>query len=211
MCAVGAGCTKRYRQMNGLKVSFGSSIVAVSHGTLLTRLQYHYLNSGEHGQYGLRMLQNGTHPQPPSVPTPPPKRYPPSSTSAITNSRPSAAPYHIPSHHQSQQNSSSTGHNPAHPHHHHLQNGTGTNTNTASSNVNANTTNTTPKATMPRMGVWPSKPTTLNTTPLANRTPQQQQQQPRQPIIPPITKGKDAVLYSNVGSTDPMDIMSRMD
>ncbi|EIW70777.1 hypothetical protein TREMEDRAFT_71381 [Tremella mesenterica DSM 1558] len=44
VCAVGNGCTKRYRQMNGLK--------------------YHYLNSGAHGAWGLRLLENGTHPAP---------------------------------------------------------------------------------------------------------------------------------------------------
>ncbi|KAI9639638.1 uncharacterized protein MKK02DRAFT_39961 [Dioszegia hungarica] len=45
VCAVNpATCQKRYRQANGLK--------------------YHYLNSGEHGLFGLRMLQNGTHPIP---------------------------------------------------------------------------------------------------------------------------------------------------
>ena len=146
------------------------------------------------------MLQNGTHPQPPSVPTPPPKRYPPSSSSAITNSRPSAAPYHIPSHHQSQQPQHTSSH-------HQVQNGLSTN--------GVNGTNTTPKA-MPRMGVWPTKtPLSNQSTPTANRTQSQgqsqSQSQARPPMIPPITKGKDAVLYTNVGSTDPMDIMSRMD
>lgn len=177
--------------------------------------QYHYLNSGEHGQYGLRMLQNGTHPQPPSVPTPPPKRYPPSSSSAITNSRPSAAPYHIPSHHQTQNQPQA--HHTANSHHQ-VQNGhTNINNVNGGNLANANG-NTTPKPTMPRMGVWPTKaPLGNNTTPTANRaqsqshTQTQLQAQPRPPIIPPITKGKDAVLYSNVGSTDPMDIMSRMD
>lgn len=180
--------------MNGLKVSIFRTLPRARADS-----QYHYLNSGEHGQYGLRMLQNGTHPQPPSVPTPPPKRYPPSSNSAITNSRPSAAPYHIPSHHQNQTHHTSS--------HHQVQNGHSTN------NVNGN--NTTPKA-MPRMGVWPTKTLPSDqSTPTANRTQTQSQSQSqaqaRQPIIPPITKGKDAVLYSNVGSTDPMDIMSRMD
>ncbi|KAL7422473.1 hypothetical protein Q5752_003121 [Cryptotrichosporon argae] len=88
VCAVGAGCTKRYRQMNGLK--------------------YHYLNSGEHGEYGLRMLQNGTHPQPPSFP-PAPKRDRPANApgqhavhgaQGIANTtaaaRPAAAPYAVP-------------------------------------------------------------------------------------------------------------------
>lgn len=72
VCAVGAGCTKRYRQMNGLK--------------------YHYLNSGEHGKYGLRMLQNGTHPQPAGVAALAKKPTP-----TNTPLRPSGAPYQIPS------------------------------------------------------------------------------------------------------------------
>lgn len=82
VCAVGAGCNKRYRQMNGLK--------------------YHYLNSGEHGQYGLRMLQNGTHPHPPSLPQPQ-KRTTSVSTPTATVPTASAqrataaAPYAVPS------------------------------------------------------------------------------------------------------------------
>lgn len=50
VCAVGAGCTKRYRQLNGLK--------------------YHYLNSGPHGMFGFRMLQDGTHPEQGNIPAP---------------------------------------------------------------------------------------------------------------------------------------------
>lgn len=75
------------------------------------------------------------------------------------------------------------------------------------------TPNTTPKAGMPRMGVWPSPAQANPHRPAShsNLTPTQNKAQARPPIIPPITKGKDAVLYSNVGSTDPMDIMSRMD
>lgn len=72
VCAVGNGCNKRYRQMNGLK--------------------YHYLNSGEHGLWGLRMLENGTHPTPPTVPPNPTKPRPPQALHA----RPAAAPYTIP-------------------------------------------------------------------------------------------------------------------
>lgn len=50
LCAAGQGCKKRYRQMNGLK--------------------YHYMNSGPHGEIGLMLLTQGTHPNPPNVPTP---------------------------------------------------------------------------------------------------------------------------------------------
>lgn len=57
-------------------------------------LKYHYLNSGEHGQYGLRMLQNGTHPHPPSLP-PPPKRDRSGQNHAA---RANAAPYNVPNH-----------------------------------------------------------------------------------------------------------------
>jgi len=83
VCAVGAGCTKRYRQMNGLK--------------------YHYLNSGEHGQYGLRMIQNGTHPYPTA---PGSGSSTPTSSAATSNTTPkrptpipgrtATAPYTIP-------------------------------------------------------------------------------------------------------------------
>ncbi|CDZ96926.1 zinc finger protein sfp1 [Phaffia rhodozyma] len=43
-CQVGGGCTKRYRQMNGLR--------------------YHYLNSAAHGAIGLALIQQGKHPNP---------------------------------------------------------------------------------------------------------------------------------------------------
>lgn len=44
VCQVGGGCTKRYRQMNGLR--------------------YHYLNSGAHGAIGLAMVAQGKHGHP---------------------------------------------------------------------------------------------------------------------------------------------------
>ena len=84
VCAVGAGCDKRYRQMNGLKVS-RPRLGKVP----IDSRQYHYLNSGEHGQYGLRMLQNGTHPHPPSVP-PPTKRPMSSNPTTPTSLNPSS-------------------------------------------------------------------------------------------------------------------------
>jgi len=43
-CYVGAGCGKRYKNMNGLR--------------------YHYQHSGPHGQIGLQMLAVGSHPPP---------------------------------------------------------------------------------------------------------------------------------------------------
>lgn len=106
VCAVGAGCNKRYRQMNGLKVSCPLK----SWSRQWVDSQYHYLNSGEHGQYGLRMLQNGTHPHPPSVPQPPkktntpflaPPKAPTSNVTANNNTSiqrsAAAAPYAVPS------------------------------------------------------------------------------------------------------------------
>ncbi|BEJ04571.1 hypothetical protein CcaverHIS641_0203880 [Cutaneotrichosporon cavernicola] len=81
VCAVGAGCDKRYRQMNGLK--------------------YHYLNTGDHGQYGLRMIANGTHPQP-AANAPMPKRdrsqQPRNNGVPVpnANARAGAAPYSVP-------------------------------------------------------------------------------------------------------------------
>jgi hypothetical protein len=47
VCQVGGGCTKRYRQMNGLR--------------------YHYLNSGAHGAIGLALIQQGKHASPKGV------------------------------------------------------------------------------------------------------------------------------------------------
>ncbi|WVR07152.1 hypothetical protein IAU60_004193 [Kwoniella sp. DSM 27419] len=175
VCAVGAGCTKRYRQMNGLK--------------------YHYLNSGEHGQYGLRMLQNGTHPHPPSLP-PPAKPRPSglSTTSTHTPTRPAAAagaPYAIPS----QAN----------------------NNNAARSAVGAGGHG------LPRMGTWPAQ-RTVNGAPVRPAGAQGQGHQvsngsaiqpKQQPVVPvpqpqPVTKGRDAVLFAAI-SEDPMDVLSRMD
>lgn len=43
-CYVGPACGKKYKNMNGLR--------------------YHYQHSGAHGQIGLQMLSNGTHPPP---------------------------------------------------------------------------------------------------------------------------------------------------
>lgn len=137
--------------------------------------QYHYLNSGEHGQYGLRMLQNGTHPQPPSVPVQPPKRYPPITTPV----RPSNAPYTIPSHA-----------NHGQPHGTVPVNGN-------SNNVHA-INNSRPA---PRMGTWPAKaPTPIGIG--FKTTPRPQQ-------LPPIQRGRDAVLFSAV-NPEPVDMLSRM-
>ncbi|WVQ81804.1 hypothetical protein IAT38_003931 [Cryptococcus sp. DSM 104549] len=179
VCAVGAGCTKRYRQMNGLK--------------------YHYLNSGEHGLYGLRMLQNGTHPHPPSIPAPSKPASRPGN-SAAPNRPTAGAPYTIPSHANSTANNAGGnpqgrvvgqgGHAPGHA--------------------------------MPRMGTWPAQQRPNGAGPGANgqggggvgpqrgHVPQQQKAAPKPPQPQPVTKGRDAVLFSAVGE-DPMDIMSRMD
>ncbi|WRT66238.1 uncharacterized protein IL334_003191 [Kwoniella shivajii] len=168
VCAVGAGCNKRYRQMNGLK--------------------YHYLNSGEHGQYGLRMLQNGTHPHPPSMPPPSPSTTTPAitkpsplrPTNTMTSSRPvggAGAPYSIPSH------------------------------------ANANPTNHSGIRTaghgLPRMGTWPSQRTVNGNgnTKINQGIPVKSIPQP-QPQ--PVTKGRDAVLFAAIGE-DPMDVIGRMD
>ncbi|WWC94055.1 hypothetical protein V866_000893 [Kwoniella sp. B9012] len=178
VCAVGAGCNKRYRQMNGLK--------------------YHYLNSGEHGQYGLRMLQNGTHPLPPNMPpssntsTPNATPQKPSAAgrpiSSTTSTARAGAPYAIPSH----ANANSTTQN---------RNGVGAGGHG-----------------LPRMGTWPAQ-RTVNGNATAQRPPQQQQQQQGIPVKtqpkpqpPPITKGRDAVLFAAVGGgEDPMDVIGRMD
>lgn len=170
VCAVGAGCTKRYRQMNGLK--------------------YHYLNSGEHGLYGLRMLQNGTHPHPPSLPAPPPVRARPNppSSSGVTSGvsapqRPAGAPYAIPSQATNTINGAGQGRvigQGGHGQNHHA---------------------------LPRMGTWPNQsrpangPNPINGKPAPNHAlgPQkvQQQARPNPPPQPqPVTKGRDAVLFS---------------
>ncbi|WWD17411.1 hypothetical protein CI109_101852 [Kwoniella shandongensis] len=167
VCAVGAGCNKRYRQMNGLK--------------------YHYLNSGEHGQYGLRMLQNGTHPHPPSLPPPAVKPTRPMGTSSTTSSATSTptrptpaagAPYAIPSHARPQTNGS-----------------------TLPGRTVGGTTSG-----MPRMGTWPSAPRGIP----SKSNPPPKVVQPPVPQPQPVTKGRDAVLFAAVGE-DPMDVMGRMD
>lgn len=175
VCAVGAGCTKRYRQMNGLK--------------------YHYLNSGEHGRYGLRMLQNGTHPTP-TTPASSAASTPASAQikrpmpvvngagmSSMTPTRPSAAaPYAIP--------------NRATP-----------------TPVNA-----------PKMGVWPARPAQAPAAPGAaqngqgpmrphgsafptqpNAVPPPAANKPAQPPAP-IAKGRDAVLFAIPSGLDPMSL-----
>jgi transcription factor SFP1 len=135
--------------------------------------QYHYLNSGEHGEYGLNMLANQTHPMPKEHGQPVKRPTMSSLSSQITNSRPSAAPYHIPNHH---------------------------------GNNNANSQN---KPGMPRMGVWPSKPNAAAPSKLnpALNAPKPTPAPPR----PDALTGADAVLYTNLGSSDPMDIMARME
>ncbi|WVW83781.1 hypothetical protein I302_105802 [Kwoniella bestiolae CBS 10118] len=171
VCAVGAGCSKRYRQMNGLK--------------------YHYLNSGEHGQYGLRMLQNGTHPLPPNVPQPSNNSTPnstPQKPSSGAASRPintnsttprAGAPYAIPSH----ANANPTNQN---------RNGVGAGGHG-----------------LPRMGTWPAQRTVNGST---HKAPQQgvPVKATPKPQPAPITKGRDAVLFAAVGE-DPMDVIGRMD
>jgi hypothetical protein len=70
---------------------------------------------------------------------------------------------------------------------------------------------------MPRMGVWPSKPTTgsnmgtnQNTSSKLNPNINKPIGQPAPPR-PEVGKGANAVLYTNLGSSDPMDIMARME
>lgn len=66
-CAAGDGCNKRYRQANGLKVRrpLPNSIVrSVRTDVHLSRAQYHYMNSGLHGEIGLILLAQGQHPMP---------------------------------------------------------------------------------------------------------------------------------------------------
>ncbi|WWC61756.1 uncharacterized protein I303_104341 [Kwoniella dejecticola CBS 10117] len=170
VCAVGAGCNKRYRQMNGLK--------------------YHYLNSGEHGQYGLRMLQNGTHPHPPSVPTTTSNSVHPQTKSATSTptrptgtARPAGAPYAIPSHANAANGTQ-------------IRNAVGGHG-------------------LPRMGTWPAQRTVngSNATPNSAARPVGQGVPVKpapQPQPTPITKGRDAVLFAAVGE-DPMDVIGRMD
>nr|ODN88373.1 hypothetical protein L203_02986 [Cryptococcus depauperatus CBS 7841] len=185
VCAVGAGCTKRYRQMNGLK--------------------YHYLNSGDHGLYGLRMLQNGTHPHPPSLPSPTAARITtrPTGTAApassINSPRPAGAPYAIPSRDWDNTNHSIQGRvvgQQSHaPHHGHQ---------------------------MPRMGTFPTRPGGNGGAGVEGMSMQrpagqnlhsmryhQSSMQPK-PQPQPVQKGRDAVLFAAIGE-DPMDIMGRMD
>ncbi|ORX36788.1 hypothetical protein BD324DRAFT_642356 [Kockovaella imperatae] len=176
VCAVGAGCKKRYRQMNGLK--------------------YHYLNSGEHGQYGLRMLQNGTHPQPQAVPSA--KKLTPNntgngtptasqtdlkatpgtktSTSTLTPT-PRAAPYAVP--------------NKAVP---------------PISPSPMRTVNAGPGA-VPKMGIFPTKPAIPSALALSGKaslaTPAKDIPNAKAQL--PSQRGKDAVLFSAVG-TDPMGV-----
>ncbi|OCF36748.1 hypothetical protein I316_01344 [Kwoniella heveanensis BCC8398] len=174
VCAVGAGCTKRYRQMNGLK--------------------YHYLNSGEHGQYGLRMLQNGTHPHPPSLPPPTTKpARPVSNTSTPTRPTPSAgAPYAIPSHANANTPRSALG-----------AGGHGLprmGTWPAQRTVNG----ATPQRHGPSAGTGPAAGQGLQKA-MGHMPPPPPVPQPQ-----PVTKGRDAVLFAAIGE-DPMDVLGRMD
>jgi transcription factor SFP1 len=146
------------------------------------------------------MLQNGTHPQPPTVPAQPPKRYP----NTTTPYRPTAtgAPYTIPSH--AQQNQTQTqNHNQAHPLY-------------ANGHVNGNVHTVTAPRTAPRMGTWPAKPatTTTNTnTNSHNHTPLGMSMgiktTPRPTQLPPVQRGRDAVLFSAIRE-DPVDMLARM-
>jgi transcription factor SFP1 len=183
VCAVGAGCDKRYRQMNGLK--------------------YHYLNTGEHGKYGLRMLANGTHPQPVHHP-PMPKRdrsqQPRNNGAPVpnANARAGAAPYNVPQR--------PTASNPT-------PNGA-PNGVVANGVPNAAAPKPAAAPTGPRMGTWPvpqragvPPPTTGPGGPPATR--------PAAPAVTPVTaaskapaskmpvqRGRDAVLFSNVDLLD---------
>jgi len=60
------------------------------------------------------------------------------------------------------------------------------------------------------MGVWPSKPNSAapsKLNPALNSTVKPTPAPPR----PDALTGADAVLYTNLGSSDPMDIMARME
>ncbi|WVQ99310.1 hypothetical protein IAU59_006442 [Kwoniella sp. CBS 9459] len=178
VCAVGAGCTKRYRQMNGLK--------------------YHYLNSGEHGQYGLRMLQNGTHPHPPSLPQPTTKPTRPlSNTSTPTRPAPTAgAPYAIPSHANANTPRSALG-----------AGGHGLprmGTWPAQRTVNGSTPQRHGHGTGNGSGVGVAAGQGVQKT-MGHAPPPPPVPQPQ-----PVTKGRDAVLFAAIGE-DPMDVLGRMD
>jgi hypothetical protein len=61
------------------------------------------------------------------------------------------------------------------------------------------------------MGVWPSKP---NSAAPSKLNPALNSAAPRPAPAPPradALTGADAVLYTNLGSSDPMDIMARME
>ncbi|KLT38462.1 hypothetical protein CC85DRAFT_305951 [Cutaneotrichosporon oleaginosum] len=175
VCAVGAGCDKRYRQMNGLK--------------------YHYLNTGEHGEYGLRMLANGTHPQPVHHP-PMPKRdrsqQPRNNGAPIPNAnaggapaaRASAAPYSVPQRPTASANLAING-----------RPGVVTGVPVG---VGA------PKPPGPRMGTWPVPQRAGVPTPTARAAPTAPVPAPAPAPAPtmPVQRGRDAVLFSNVDFLD---------
>ncbi|WVF71575.1 hypothetical protein IAT40_006383 [Kwoniella sp. CBS 6097] len=178
VCAVGAGCTKRYRQMNGLK--------------------YHYLNSGEHGQYGLRMLQNGTHPHPPSLPPPTTKPTRPlSNTSTPTRPAPTAgAPYAIPSHANANTPRSALGAGG----HGLPRMGTWPAQRTVNGSTSQRHVPGAGAAAGSGVGVGQGMQKTMGQLPPLAPVPQPQ----------PVTKGRDAVLFAAIGE-DPMDVSGRMD
>lgn len=175
VCAVGAGCDKRYRQMNGLK--------------------YHYLNTGEHGQYGLRMIANGTHPQP-AAHAPIPKRdrsqQPRNNGVPVpnANARAGAAPYNVP------QRAGVPNPTPA-----------------AAPNGVVNGP-TVPKPAMPagpRMGTWPMPQRTDVPAPTAGPAATRLAAPAVTPVTGgtkapastmPVQRGRDAVLFSNVDFLD---------
>lgn len=184
--------------MNGLKVRYPFHGLS---STLTLMIQYHYLNSGEHGQYGLRMMQNGTHPMPTGVPGATSTSSNPGSTTSTPNTTPLKRPAT-----------------------------TSTSTSTIGpSATQTQTRGTAPYhipsqigATRPRMGVFPT-PTTNNPNrpgpgglagigragvpvrpgqgPL-HQNGLMQGQKPAPAPLPPIQRGRDAVLFAAVETMD---------
>jgi transcription factor SFP1 len=209
VCAVGAGCLRRYRQLNGLKVSsFSSTVISADY-------QYHYLNSGEHGQYGLRMLQNGTHPAPASTT---------GSTSTTSKTTPSTTTSKPAT--PSTTTTATTTPSTINPVRRPIPSSTATPTASAAAASTASRPYHIPSqigATRPRMGVFPTNPTTAGRGPVPGNgmsglagigragvpvrpgihSASAAVAKPTPPVqLPPIQRGRDAVLFAAVETMD---------
>jgi len=171
-------------------------------------LKYHYLNSGEHGQYGLRMLQNGTHPHPPSHP-PVPKRDRAAQAAANASVRSNAAPYTVPS--QMQRPAATTTTTATHtgprmgtwPTPQRPANGTTTTTAapvTAQAQPRPGAVPTTAGVATVQRTAAPPTPVGTATAPAAAATTAASAAAPK---MAPVQRGRDAVLFANV---DPLDV-----